>query len=93
MTASKVFLRDFLGLLLIVSTVLAGLCMLLDVLALFAYVNHEDVIASLFFHESLYLLMFFIPPYFIGRYINKSEWVKAVEEYLLMKSKSESEQW
>ncbi len=58
MTASKMFVRDFLGLLLIVCTVLAGLCVLLCLLALFAYVNHETILASDFFHESFYLIAF-----------------------------------
>ncbi|EDL55845.1 MULTISPECIES: hypothetical protein [Vibrio] len=89
MTASKMFVRDFLGLLLIVCTVLAGLCVLLCLLALFAYVNHETILASDFFHESFYLIVFFIPPYFIARHINRAETVTAVEQYLLMKSKSE----
>ncbi|EKO3384158.1 D-fructose-6-phosphate amidotransferase [Vibrio fluvialis] len=89
MTASKMFLRDLLGLILIVSTVLALLSVLLDLLALLAYVNHETQVATLLFDESFYLLVFFIPPYFIAKYINRAEVVKAVDEYQLMKSKSE----
>ncbi len=89
MTASKMFIRDFLGLLLIICTVLAGLSILLCLLAVFAYANHDTGLASDFFHESFYLLAFFVPPYFIARYINRAETVAAVEQYLLMKSKSE----
>jgi hypothetical protein len=70
MTISKVFLRDILGLALVISTVLAALCILLDIFAVFAYLNHEEKIASIFFDESFYLLVFFIPPYFISKYIN-----------------------
>lgn len=84
------FVRDFLGLLLIVCTVLAGLSVLLCLLALFAYINHEALIASTFFHESYYLIAFIIPPYFIARYINRSETLAAVDQYLLMKNKSET---
>ncbi|MDF2152869.1 D-fructose-6-phosphate amidotransferase [Vibrio sp. CAU 1672] len=89
MTASKVYFRDFLGLVLIFSTVLAGLGVLLDMLAVFTYLNHEEAIAISFLHESFYLLVFFVPPYFIAKYINRAELVKAVEEFLLMKSKTE----
>lgn len=89
MTTSKVILRNLLGLLLIISVVLCGLYLLLDVLALFAYFNHEVVIANQFIDESFYLLIFFVPPYFIGKYINRPDIVKAVEDYLLSKSKSE----
>nr|QIH43942.1 D-fructose-6-phosphate amidotransferase [Vibrio ziniensis] len=89
MTTSKVFLRNVLGLLLIMSAVLAGLYILLDILALFAYINHEDIIAGLFIHDSFYLLFFFIPPYFIGKYINRPDTIKELEDYLLQKSKTE----
>ncbi len=89
MTASKMFLRDFLGLVLIVSTVLALLSILLDLLALMAYFNHETQVATVLFDESFYMLVFFVPPYFIAKYINRTDVVKAVDEYQLMKSKSE----
>lgn len=87
MTTFKVFLRDMLGLVLIVSTVLALFSLLLDITALFAYLHHDQGHASLLFHESFYLLAFFIPPYFIGKYINRADLVNAVEEFLLMKNK------
>ncbi|WP_154180243.1 D-fructose-6-phosphate amidotransferase [Vibrio furnissii] len=89
MTASKMFLRDFLGLVLIVSIVLALLSVLLDLLALMAYFNHETQVATVLFDESFYMLVFFVPPYFIAKYINRTDVVKAVDEYQLMKSKSE----
>ncbi|MBD0786301.1 D-fructose-6-phosphate amidotransferase [Vibrio sp. Y2-5] len=89
MTTSKVILRNFLGLILIMSVVLCGLYILLDALAIFAYFNHEVVIANQFIDESFYLLIFFIPPYFIGKYINRPEIVQALEDYILSKSKSE----
>ncbi|CED56707.1 D-fructose-6-phosphate amidotransferase [Aliivibrio wodanis] len=79
MTVSKGLLRDILGLALIISIVLATLDVLLDMLALFAYINHEDKIASVFFHESFYLLVFFIPPYFISKYISSQDKVEVIE--------------
>lgn len=71
MTQLKVYLRDILGLLLLISTTLAALYVLLDIVALFAYLNDEQEIASTFFQQSFYLLVFFIPPYFIAKYIKR----------------------
>ena len=76
MTIPKVLLRDILGLALIISIVLAALYILLGVFALLAYFTHEEKIASLFFNESLYLLVFFIPPYFINKYMNRLDTIK-----------------
>lgn len=69
MAIPTVYQRDILGLVLLMSTVLATLYILLDILALFAYLNHEKEIASIFFHQSFYFLVFFIPPYYIAKYI------------------------
>ncbi len=89
MTTFKVVLRDFLGLIVIVSIILATIGVLLDALVVFAYVTHEEVIANLFFHESFYLLVFFIPPYFIVKYINNTKLVSEIEAFLLLKHKKE----
>ncbi|OCH16654.1 D-fructose-6-phosphate amidotransferase [Aliivibrio sp. 1S165] len=70
MTISKVFQRDLLGLLLIVLTALVALYVLLNIFALFAYVNNEDKIASTFLDQSFYLMVFVIPPYFLDRYLS-----------------------
>lgn len=89
MTASEYYVRNILGLALIVSTVCAALSIILDILSGLAFLSHEEVIASLFFHESFYLYLFFIPPYFIAKYINRPELIAAVKEFELMKSRSE----
>lgn len=81
----KHYLREFLGLAFIVSVVLGTLSLLLDLLAVFAYWNHEQLIADLFLHESLYFIVFVIPPYFIAKYINRSELTRASNHYLKMK--------
>ncbi|MDD9155221.1 D-fructose-6-phosphate amidotransferase [Aliivibrio sp. S4TY2] len=73
MTITSVYRRDILGLVLLISIVLATLYLLLDLLALFAYLNHEKEIASIFFHQSFYFLVFFIPPYFIAKYIKQMD--------------------
>jgi len=89
MSGWKVALRNLLGLILIISSILSGLCILMDAAGVFAYFNHEQLIASQLFHESFYILVFFVPPYFIGKYINKADIVKALEEYRLLKSHTE----
>ena len=69
MTISKVFQRDLLGLILVALTALVALYVLLNMFALFAYVNQETQIASTFLEQSFYLIIFVIPPYFIEKYI------------------------
>ena len=86
----KHYLREFLGLAFIVSVVLGTLSLLLDLLAAFAYWNHEELIANLFLHESLYFIVFIIPPYFIAKFINQSELIKASGDYLKMKRTAEN---
>ncbi|MUL16987.1 D-fructose-6-phosphate amidotransferase [Aliivibrio fischeri] len=76
MTISKAYQRDILGLAFIISSVLATLYILLDISALFAYLNHEEKIASIFIHESVYFLVFLIPPYFIAKYMNQKDTIK-----------------
>lgn len=89
MTTSKNILRDLLGLVLIISTAFVALSVLLDAWAFLAYLSHEDVIATTFFHESFYLLIFLVPAYFIGKLINRPDWVAAAQEYQLRKNSSE----
>lgn len=89
MTMFKVIIRDFLGLIVIISTILATLGILLDLVMVFAYLTNENSIANMFFHESFYLLVFLIPPYFIAKYITNSQRVEDVEAYLLLKHKNE----
>ncbi len=89
MTVFKVVLRDFLGLIVIISIILATLGVLLDLIVVFAYFSHEQSIAGTFFHESFYLLVFFIPPYFIVKYINNTKMISELEAYLIVKYRGE----
>jgi|GEM_PF-1167600 len=91
MTAYQNFIRDTLGIALIVSTILAGLSIFLDVLGVLAYLNHESHIATIFFHESFYFLGFLIPPYFIAKYINRPDMLAAAQAY--QRAKSQAEQY
>lgn len=86
----KHYLRELLGLAFIISVVLGSLSLLLDLLAVFAYWSHEELIANLFLHESLYYIVFIIPPYFIAKFINQSELTKASGDYLKMKRVAEN---
>lgn len=76
MAIPTVYQRDMLGLVLLISTILSTLYILLDMLALFAYLNHEKEIALMFFQQSFYFLAFFIPPYFIAKYIKRMDVTK-----------------
>jgi hypothetical protein len=89
MNAYKNYFRDLLGMALIVSVTLGGLSIMLDMLAILAYIGHEEVIADLFLHESFYLLAFLLPPYFIGHWVNRPEMVAAARDFQLMKSRAE----
>lgn len=76
MTISETYQRDILGLAFIISSVLAAIHVLLDISALFAYLNNEEKIASIFIQESVYFLFFLIPPYFIIKYMNHKNYIK-----------------
>ncbi|MDF4720766.1 D-fructose-6-phosphate amidotransferase, partial [Vibrio parahaemolyticus] len=43
-------------------------------------------------HESLYFIVFLIPPYFLWKLINRPELVSADQAYLAMKLEAESRQ-
>lgn len=89
MTASRVYYRDLLGLILIVSCIFVVIAVQLDLMAILAHLTHDDAIANLFFHESIPLFVFAIPPYFIARYINQKKWVLESQAYRLQMSKEE----
>ncbi|UXI03922.1 D-fructose-6-phosphate amidotransferase [Photobacterium sp. TY1-4] len=83
MTASKLYLRDLLGITMILSAILVTLGSIFGVLAILTHFSHEDAIASTFLHESVPLFVFLIPFYLISRYINRPQWVIGVQQYLL----------
>ncbi len=90
--ALKYFFRELLGLAIVVCVVFAALSIMLDLFALAAFVEHQDSIARLFFHESLYFVVFFIPPYFLYKLINRPDLVVAAQDYLAMKIEAERHQ-
>ena len=91
MSKSKIFFRDLLGLILILSSVSVTIAVLLDLLAVLTHFSHEDMISATFFHESLPLFLFIIPAIVIAKYINRPEWVDAVKNYRLNAAKNLSE--
>lgn len=87
--ALKYFIRELLGLAIVVCVVFGVLGLMLDLFALTALVEHQDSIARIFFHESLYFIVFFIPPYFLWKLINRPDLVIAAQDYLAMKIEAE----
>ncbi len=85
----KYFIRELLGLAIVVCVVLGVLGVILDLFALAALFERQDSIAQLFFRESLYFVVFFIPPYFLYKLINRPDLVAAAQDYLAMKIEAE----
>lgn len=79
--AYKHYLRELLGLAVIISVVFGVLGILLDIFALTAWYEHQNSIANTFFHESFYFVAFLIPPFFLWRIINRPTLVSATQEY------------
>lgn len=90
--AFKYFIRELLGLAIVVCVVFGVLGVLLDLFALTALFEHQISIARIFFHESLYFIVFFIPPYFLWKLINRPDLVGAAQDYLVMKLEAERRQ-
>ncbi|MBT0033558.1 D-fructose-6-phosphate amidotransferase [Vibrio alginolyticus] len=90
--AYKHFVRELLGLAIVVSVVFGVLGVMLELFALTALWEHQQTIADVFFHESLYFIVFLIPPYFLWKLINRPELVSSDQAYLAMKLEAESRQ-
>ncbi|WP_045490769.1 hypothetical protein [Vibrio harveyi] len=91
--AFKHYLRELLGLTIVVSVVFGVLSILLDFCALVALCEHQENIAHIFFHESFYFIAFLIPPYFLWKVINRPGLVSATEEYQVSKLELERPSW
>ena len=79
--AFKHYLRELLGLAIVVSVVFGALSILLDFCALAALCEYQENIAHIFFHESFYFVAFLNPPYFLWKVINRPDLVAATEDY------------
>ncbi|MFN1583439.1 D-fructose-6-phosphate amidotransferase [Vibrio rotiferianus] len=77
----KYYLRELVGLAIVVSVVFGVLSVLLDLYALMAWCEHQDSIAHVFFHESFYFIAFLVPPYFLWKFINRPDLVSAAQQY------------
>ena len=73
--AFKHYLRELLGLAIVVSVVFGALSILLDFCALAVLCEHQEDIAHIFFHESFYFVAFLVPPYFLWQVINRPDLV------------------
>lgn len=80
--AFKYFIRELLGLAIVVCVVFGVLGVMLDLFALTAFFEHQSSIAAIFFSESFYFVIFFIPPYFLWKLINRPDLVLATQQYL-----------
>ncbi len=88
----KYFIRELLGLAIVVCVVLGVLGVMLDLFALVAFFEQQDSIAHVFFYESLYFIVFFFPSYFLYKLINRPDLVVAAQDYLAMKIEAERRQ-
>ncbi|PFG45313.1 hypothetical protein ATG66_3594 [Vibrio sp. ES.051] len=87
--AFKHFIRELLGLTIVVSVVFGVLGVMLELFALTALWEHQESIADIFFNESFYLIVFFIPAYCLWKLINHPTLVLADQAYVAMKLESE----
>ncbi|ELR66098.1 hypothetical protein C942_00426 [Photobacterium marinum] len=83
MKASKLYFRDVLGIVLVISSILVTLAVIFDVLAVLNYFSHEEALASTYLHESLPLFIFLIPAFLLGKYINRPNWVAELTAFRL----------
>ena len=90
--AFKYFIRELLGLAIVVSVVFGVLGIMLDLFALTALFEHQSSIAAIFFSESFYFIAFLIPPFFLWKLINRPDLVLATQQYLEMRMEAERQQ-
>lgn len=91
MNASRLYLRDLLGIGLVVSAILVVLGLIFSILAALNFITHEEVLASTYLHEALPLFFFILPGLAIGKFINRPKWVHDVEEYQLESARKYSQ--
>lgn len=91
MNASRLYLRDLLGIGLVISAILVVLGLIFSVLAALNFITHEEVLANTYLNEALPLFLFVLPGFLIARFINRPQWVHDVEEYHLESAKKYSQ--
>ncbi|MGF1690989.1 D-fructose-6-phosphate amidotransferase [Photobacterium kagoshimensis] len=89
MDASKIYLRDILGLGLIILSVMTVLGTLFSVLAALNYLSHEEAMAATYIKEAIPLMLCILPAFFLGKYINKPAWVIATDDFRLNSAKNQ----
>ncbi|KHT61905.1 D-fructose-6-phosphate amidotransferase [Photobacterium gaetbulicola] len=91
MNASKLYLRDLLGIGLVISAILVVLGLIFCTLAALNFITHEEVLANTYLHEALPLFFFLLPCIAIARFISRPKWVHSIEEYQLESAKKYSQ--
>ncbi|MGF1688173.1 D-fructose-6-phosphate amidotransferase [Photobacterium japonica] len=91
MTASKCYLRDVLGLGLIISSVMVMLGIIFSVLAVLNYLAGQDVAANTFLQEALPLFFFMVPSVLLARFISRPQWIHDIEDFQLAAAKKFSQ--
>ncbi|MDO6497890.1 D-fructose-6-phosphate amidotransferase [Photobacterium sanguinicancri] len=89
MDASKIYLRDILGLGLIILSVMTVLGILFSILAALNYISHEEAMAATYLKEAIPLMLCIIPALLLGKYINKPAWVIATDDFRLSSAKNQ----
>ncbi|OAN13207.1 D-fructose-6-phosphate amidotransferase [Photobacterium jeanii] len=90
MSASKIYLRDILGLGVIILSVMAVIGTLFSILAMLNYMTHEDAMAANFITEAIPLLLCSIPAFILAKFINKPAWVIATDDFRLKSARDKS---
>ena len=85
----KYLLRELLGLAIVISVVLGVLGILLDLFGLTALFEHQASIAHIFFSESMYFIVFLVPPYFLWKWLSNPDLTSARQRYLELKLDAE----
>ncbi|KLV02150.1 D-fructose-6-phosphate amidotransferase [Photobacterium aphoticum] len=91
MTASKLYLRDILGLGLLISAILVMLGIIFSLLGALNYFIGQDMAADTFMREAIPLFFFMVPCFLLAKIISRPQWIHDVEDYQLAAAKKFSQ--
>ncbi|KLV04139.1 D-fructose-6-phosphate amidotransferase [Photobacterium aquae] len=87
MNASKLYVRDILGLGLVISSIMVMLGVIFSILGLFNYLSNEVSYATTYFQTAIPLLCCVMPSILLAKVINKPQWVHDIQTYQLEAAK------